>query len=163
LYSPETKTGAAPGAGGVVLNDAKKPEASKQERPSGRLAEQRESDESTFKRGKEGEDQAAAPGIAATSGPRRAEARMSAARPASKAKQDSDNDETRSVSGKRFRRQGNIWVDSNYESSRTTINVSRGSEQFRALVADEPGIRTIANQLAGEVIVVWKGKAYRIR
>ena len=88
---------------------------------------------------------------------------MSVARPGAKAKQDSDDDETRSVSGKRFRRQGNIWVDSTYESSRATISVSRGSEQFRALVADEPGIRTIASQLGGDIIVVWKGKAYRIR
>jgi hypothetical protein len=163
LYSPEPKTGVAYDAGRVVLNDAKKAEASKEEQPNDRLAQQRERDESSFKRGKEGEDKTAAPGVAATSGPRRAEARMSAVRPAAKAKQDSDDDETRSVSGKRFRRQGNIWVDSTYESSRATISVSRGSEQFRALVADEPGIRTIANQLGGDIIVVWKGKAYRIR
>jgi hypothetical protein len=41
--------------------------------------------------------------------------------------------------------------------------VTRGSEQYRALVADEPGIKTIADQLGGEVIVVWKGRAYKIR
>ncbi len=161
LYSPERKAGAHDV--GRVLNDAKKAEASKEEQPSDRLAQQRERDQSNFKRSKEGEDEGAAPGVASASGPRRAEAPMSAARPAAKAKQDSDNYETRSIAGKRFRRQGNTWVDSNYESSRATINVSRGSEQFRALVADEPEIRTIANQLSGEVIVVWKGKAYRIR
>ena len=44
-----------------------------------------------------------------------------------------------------------------------TVNVSRGSEQFRALIADEPALRSIAEQLGGEVIVVWKGTAYRIR
>ena len=71
--------------------------------------------------------------------------------------------ETRTVSGRSFRRQGNAWIDTAYDSSRSTINVARGSEQFRALAADEPGIRSIADQLAGVVIVVWKGRAYRIQ
>jgi hypothetical protein len=78
-------------------------------------------------------------------------------------RESSGEEEIRAVSGRRFRRQGNVWIDTGYTPSRTTINVSRGSEQFRALVADEPGIRTVANQLEGEVIMVWKGKAYRIR
>jgi hypothetical protein len=77
-------------------------------------------------------------------------------------KESRDEGETRTVSGRHFRHQGNTWIDTAYDSSRATINVSRGSEQFRSLVADEPGIRAIAAQLAGEVIVVWKGKAYRI-
>ena len=76
-------------------------------------------------------------------------------------KESSDEAETRTVSGRRFRRDGEVWVDTAYESQ-ATINVARGSEQFRALVADEPGIRMIAQQLGGEVVVVWKGKAYRI-
>lgn len=81
-----------------------------------------------------------------------------------KSKKDSDDEvETRTVSGKRFRRQGNAWIDAAYDSSRRTINVSRGSEQFRALVADEPEIRTIAEKLNGVVIVVWNGRAYRIQ
>lgn len=80
-----------------------------------------------------------------------------------KNKKDSTADEeTRTVSGKRFVRKGNVWVDSAYNASATT-NVKRGSEQYRALVADEPSIRTFADQLGGEVIVVWKGRAYRIR
>lgn len=70
--------------------------------------------------------------------------------------------ETRSVGGRRFRRQGNAWIDTAYNSSRSTINVARGSDQYRALAADEPGLRSIAEQLGGEVVVVWKGKAYRI-
>ncbi|MFN2515917.1 MAG: zf-HC2 domain-containing protein [Pyrinomonadaceae bacterium] len=73
-----------------------------------------------------------------------------------------DEGETKNVSGRHFRRQGNSWIDTAYESSRATINVARGSEQFRSLVADEPGLRAIAQQLGGEVIVVWKGRAYRI-
>jgi hypothetical protein len=71
--------------------------------------------------------------------------------------------EVRNVAGHRFRKQGSVWVDSAYDSSRQTVNLSRGSEQYRALVADEPAIRTIAEQLDGEVIVVLKGRVYRIR
>ena len=71
--------------------------------------------------------------------------------------------ETRRVSGRLFHREGNAWVDSDYTSGRAIVNVKRGSEQFRALIADEPALRSIAEQLGGEVIVVWKGTAYRIR
>ena len=74
-----------------------------------------------------------------------------------------EEDEGRTVVGHHFRRQNGVWVDAAYDSSRSTVNVSRGSEQYQALVADEPAIRTIAEQLDGEVIVVWKGRAYRIR
>ena len=70
--------------------------------------------------------------------------------------------ETRNVLGKRFTRNGAVWVDTDY-ASQATIKLSRGSEQFRALVADEPGIRTIAERLDGAIIVVWKGRAYRIQ
>jgi len=71
--------------------------------------------------------------------------------------------ETRTVSGRRFVREEDAWVDTAYESSRATTKVARGSDQFRALVADEPGIRAIAEQLNGVVIVVWKNRAYRIQ
>jgi Putative zinc-finger len=74
-----------------------------------------------------------------------------------------DNAETRSVAGRRFRKQRGIWIDTAYDSSRTTINLARGSEQYRALVADEPAIKTIADELDGEIVVVWKNRAYRIR
>lgn len=76
---------------------------------------------------------------------------------------DDDEADSRTVSGRRFRRQRGVWIDTAYQSSTATTNVARGSEQFRALAADEPGIRTIAAQLPGEVVVVWKGRAYRIR
>lgn len=69
--------------------------------------------------------------------------------------------ETRQVGGRQFRRQGSSWVDTAYKSSRSLTSVARGSEQYRALVADEPGLRAIAEQLGGEVIVVWKSRAYR--
>ena len=74
-----------------------------------------------------------------------------------------DDAETRSVAGRKFRKDDGIWTDTAYDSSTRTVNMARGSEQFRALVADEPAIGTIAEQLDGQVIVVWKGRAYRIR
>jgi hypothetical protein len=77
-------------------------------------------------------------------------------------KNEKEAEATTTVAGRRFRHEGNTWVDTAYESSRTTINVARGSEQYRALIADEPGLRTIADQLRGVVIVVWKNRAYRI-
>lgn len=70
--------------------------------------------------------------------------------------------ETRSVGGRHFRNEKGVWIDTAYESSRSTVNLTRGSEQYRALVADEPTIETIAEQLDGEIIVVWKGHAYHI-
>jgi len=73
-----------------------------------------------------------------------------------------DQAEIRTIAGRRFRRQNGAWVDTAYDSSQSTTNVARGSDQYRALIADEPDIRTIAEQLSGQVIVVWKGRAYRI-
>jgi len=69
----------------------------------------------------------------------------------------------RTVAGRRFRKQGSVWVDTAYDSSKDAMTLARGSEQYRALVADEPSIKTIADQLEGEIIVVWKGHTYRIR
>jgi hypothetical protein len=76
---------------------------------------------------------------------------------------DNKNAETKTVAGRRFRKQDGVWVDTAYSSARNAVNVTRGSEQYRALIADEPGIKTIAEQLDGEIIVVWKGHTYRIR
>src|SRR5205085_6690399 len=69
--------------------------------------------------------------------------------------------ETRNVGGRKFRRQNGAWVDTAYKSGQATVNVRRDSEQWRALVADEPALRRIADALGGEAIIVWKGRAYR--
>jgi outer membrane biosynthesis protein TonB len=69
---------------------------------------------------------------------------------------------TRVVAGRRFRKQGGVWIDTAYDSSKDVMTLTRGSEQYRALVADEPAIKTIADQLEGEIIVVWKTRTYRI-
>ena len=71
--------------------------------------------------------------------------------------------EPRSVGGRRFRREGGVWIDTAYRPSQPTVFVRRSSEQYRALVADEPQIRQFSEQLGGEVIVVLRGRAYRLR
>jgi hypothetical protein len=98
---------------------------------------------------------AAGRGGAATNAVRRSETEQ--------AKRADQSEDITEVAGRRFRKQGNTWIDTAYDSSRPAITVVRGTEQYRALVADEPGIRTIAERLAGEVLVVWKGRIYRIR
>ena len=92
-----------------------------------------------------------------------------AAAPGSARREKADRDdeetdaETKSVAGRRFRKQGGIWTDTAYDSSMGKMNLARNSEAYRTLVADEPAIKTIADQLDGEIIVVWKGRAYHIR
>jgi hypothetical protein len=79
------------------------------------------------------------------------------------AKRTSEDDATtREVGGHRFRKQGNAWIDLAYDG-RSVTTIARGSEQYRSLVADEPGIHNIAQRLGGEVLIVWNGRAYRIR
>lgn len=67
---------------------------------------------------------------------------------------------TRSAGGRKFRKQGAAWVDQKFKSSMTLKSVARGSNEFAEL---DSGLRSIAQQLGGEVIVVWKGKAYLIK
>jgi hypothetical protein len=51
----------------------------------------------------------------------------------------------------------------NYKSSMSSTGVRRGTEPFRALVADVPEVGRVAEAISGEVIVVVRGRAYRIR
>jgi hypothetical protein len=71
--------------------------------------------------------------------------------------------ETRSAAGHRFRREGSAWVDVNYKPSMPSTGVRRGTEPFRALVADVPEVGRVAEAIGGEVVVVVGGRAYRIR
>lgn len=71
--------------------------------------------------------------------------------------------EIRSVAGRQFRREDDSWIDTAYEAGSATVVVRRGSDQYRALIADEPQLKTVAESLSGTVIVVWKGRAYRFR
>jgi len=71
-----------------------------------------------------------------------------------------DRAQTRSAGGHKFRKQGNAWVDQKFKASLSLKNVARGSEEFSSL---DSGLRSIAQQISGEIIVVWKGKAYLIK
>lgn len=71
--------------------------------------------------------------------------------------------ETRSIAGRQFVKRGEVWIDAAYKAPQATTVVTRGTEQYRALVADEPEIHTIAENLKSEFVVVWKGRAYRVR
>lgn len=109
------------------------------------------------------EDRREAPAVRPATGRTKSMERAMRSRDSQPEERDLAEAEVRSVGGRHFRKSRGIWIDTAYDSSRTTVNLTRGSEQYRALVADEPGIKNIADQLDGEVIVVWKGRAYRIR
>jgi hypothetical protein len=44
-----------------------------------------------------------------------------------------------------------------------STGVRRGTDAFRALVADVPEVGRVADAISGEVIVVVSSRAYRIR
>ena len=102
-----------------------------------------------------------APGTGAAAA--RSQGRSATLGMADKAEKDSDDGVIRTVAGRRFRKQNGIWVDTAYSSSNAIVNVGRGSDQYRALVADEPDLKKIADELDGQIVVVWKGRTYRIR
>jgi hypothetical protein len=90
-------------------------------------------------------------------------------RPARQAEKKAEDDEsvrggdTLTAAGHRFRREGSVWVDVNYRPSMRSTGVRRGTEPFRALVADVPVVGRVAAAIDGEVVVVVSGRAYRIR
>ncbi|HEX8194872.1 MAG TPA: zf-HC2 domain-containing protein [Pyrinomonadaceae bacterium] len=66
----------------------------------------------------------------------------------------------RSVGGKTFQNLDGVWRDPAY-NGQTTVMVARGSDEYKKL---DGGLRSIAESFRGEtVIIVWQGKAYRIR
>jgi hypothetical protein len=67
--------------------------------------------------------------------------------------------ETRTAGGKVFRRADKVWYDSAFSGQRT-ISVRRNSGEYKKLDA---GLRSIADNVGGVVVVVWKGRAYRIQ
>lgn len=170
-FAPEAAAPAPPAAKEKVDESAKRSEAAnKKEQEAQRDEAAKESEEekarSKDKAVSENRQGLLSPGVATRSAkplrPGVAGAAKSAPSDRSRADKDTNESETRSVAGREFRRQNGIWVDTAYQSGRATTDVARNSEQYRALVADEPDVRKIADQLDGEVIVVWKGKTYRI-
>ena len=65
---------------------------------------------------------------------------------------------SRKLNGKKFNYKNGVWYDSAYKNQ-PTINIKRGTRQYKNL---DSGLRSIADKLAGTVVVVWKSKAYRI-
>lgn len=65
----------------------------------------------------------------------------------------------RRVKGKTFEYRDGVWYDSDYTGGATT-NVHRGTEEFKKL---DDGLRSIAGKLEGTIVVIWKGKAYKIQ
>jgi hypothetical protein len=68
--------------------------------------------------------------------------------------------DTRTVGGRKFKRQGSAWIDVKLKSSMSIRTISRGSDEFEKL---DTGLRSISQQFSGPIVVVWKGKAYRIQ
>lgn len=66
---------------------------------------------------------------------------------------------TTSVGGKNFKRENNVWYDTAYRGQ-ATKNVTRGTNEYKKL---DSGLRGIAENLGGTVVIVWKQKAYRIQ
>jgi hypothetical protein len=163
-YAPEPKAAAPPpakasssDAGAIGFAKEQRVNREERERQRDDITRSQPSDE-------HGPNRSAAP---RTGGLATQRAEVLSGRRAGPSSQDKKNKgtevESRSVSGRSFIREGDAWVDTGYESPRATVKVVRGSEQFRALVADEPGLGTIAQQLDGVIIVVWKNRAYRIQ
>jgi hypothetical protein len=67
---------------------------------------------------------------------------------------------TKQVGGKTFRRVDSTWIDNNYQQGANTTRISRGSNEYKKL---DSGLRNIAEQFDGVVIIVWKSKGYRIQ
>ena len=169
-YAPEPAAAPPPATRQTTLADSAKTETAAKEKSVERDALSRQREDAKTRAKEEAADdrdavakrQARSAAGRSVEGNRAQEARPSIGISGRVEKQTENETQTRTVAGRRFRRQGNVWIDTAYESSRPIINIARGSEQYRALVADEPPIRTIAEQLSGEVIVIWKGRAYRI-
>ena len=71
-----------------------------------------------------------------------------------------DEAEKRNAGGRSFIRRGGAWVDTACANGCATTTLKRGSDAYKKADA---GLRSIADQLGGEVIVFWQGKAYRIQ
>jgi hypothetical protein len=67
-----------------------------------------------------------------------------------------------SLEGKHFSRVGNRWIDASYKSSMKLLDMPRESEHFKRLAKEQSRFRRIIERLAGEILIVWEGTAYRI-
>jgi hypothetical protein len=65
----------------------------------------------------------------------------------------------RTAGGKKFEFRNGVWYDTSY-AGQGTKSIKRGTEKFLRL---DEGLRSIANAIGGTVVVIWNGKAYKIR
>lgn len=65
---------------------------------------------------------------------------------------------TRVVGGKTFENRDGAWYDRAYKNQKTN-NYRRGTDDYKKL---DSGLRLIADNLGGTVVMMWKAKAYRI-
>ncbi|MDM7921556.1 MAG: hypothetical protein QUS14_04575 [Pyrinomonadaceae bacterium] len=66
---------------------------------------------------------------------------------------------TRAVEGKSFDRRDGVWYDQAYDGRPIRV-IRRGSDAYKEL---DSGLRAIAENLSGTIVVVWKDSAYRIQ
>jgi len=66
--------------------------------------------------------------------------------------------ETRSAGGHSFISRNGVWYDTAYKGGSIT-SVKRDSSRYRSL---DDGLRSIADKISGAVVIVWKGKNYKI-
>jgi hypothetical protein len=69
------------------------------------------------------------------------------------------SEKRKSVSGKDFVYQNGVWYDRAYKQQ-NTVNVRRNSDEYKKL---DSGLRAIADNLGGTVVIIWKTTAYRIQ
>jgi hypothetical protein len=65
----------------------------------------------------------------------------------------------RTAGGKKFELRDGIWYDTSYTGQRKK-DFKRGTEKYIRLDA---GLRGIADQIGGTVVIVWNGQAYKIK
>jgi len=65
----------------------------------------------------------------------------------------------KTAGGKKFEFRDGIWYDTAY-TGQGKKEVKRGTEKFLRL---DSGLRSIADQIGGTVVVVWNGQAYKIK
>jgi hypothetical protein len=83
----------------------------------------------------------------------------SVAKPTKKMSAQDESADSRQLSGKTFRRIGGTWFDSAYGKQPQTT-VKRNTDDYKKL---DDGLQNIGNSLGGNVVVLWKGKAYKIQ
>lgn len=65
----------------------------------------------------------------------------------------------KTAGGKKFELRDGIWYDTSY-TGQGKKDVKRGTEKYIRLDA---GLRNIADQIGGTVVIVWNGQAYKIK